>query len=132
GAGAERAAGCRCGDPRQRPGRSPRARRRALGGASGGPWNRDARRGGRVGRPRTAGAEALAALGAAAGEDLAAVGGRHAGTEAVVALALEVAGLEGALGGHGVGSSAVTQRKEPAILGCQDPPGQSPPSPALP
>src|SRR5690606_40218093 len=46
------------------------------------------------------GAEALAALGAAAGEDLAAVGGRHARTETVVALALEIAGLVGALGGH--------------------------------
>src|SRR5690606_9659699 len=46
------------------------------------------------------GRQAPAALGAAAGQDLAAVGGRHAGTEAVVALALEVAGLESALGGH--------------------------------
>jgi len=46
------------------------------------------------------GAEALAALGATAGQHLAAVGRGHACTEAVVALALEVAGLVGALGGH--------------------------------
>src|SRR5690348_17214008 len=55
-------------------------------------WRRRGRRG--------SGAEALAALGATAGQDLAAVGRRHAGTEAVVALALEVAGLVRALGGH--------------------------------
>src|SRR5690606_30262924 len=67
------------------------------------------------GRPGASGGEALAALGAAAGKDLAAIGGRHAGTEAVVALALEVAGLVGALGGHD-GCSSGTQRKEPAIL----------------
>src|SRR3546814_16902551 len=55
-----------------------------------------------AGRGETAsGRQALAAIGAAAGDDLAAVGGLHAGTEAVVALALEVAGLVGALGGHG-------------------------------
>jgi hypothetical protein len=47
------------------------------------------------------GAKTLAALGATAREDLAAIGRRHAGTETVVALALEVAGLVGALGGHG-------------------------------
>ena len=46
-------------------------------------------------------AEAGAALGAATGQDLAAIGGGHAGAEAVVALALEVAGLVGTLGGHG-------------------------------
>lgn len=46
-------------------------------------------------------AEAGTALGAAAGKDLAAVGGLHAGTETVVALTLDIAGLVGALGGHG-------------------------------
>src|SRR5690606_39929319 len=45
---------------------------------------------------RRSGAEAHAALGATARQDLAAVGRLHAGTEAVVALALEVAGLVGA------------------------------------
>src|SRR5207344_3388527 len=46
-------------------------------------------------------AEARTALGAATGQDLAAVLGRHAGTETVVALALEVRRLVGTLGGHG-------------------------------
>src|SRR5690606_25380029 len=70
------------------------------------------------------GRQALAALGAAAGEDLAAVGGLHAGTEAVVALALEVAGLVGALGGHG-GTRADTRRKEPESLLRADLAGQA-------
>src|SRR3546814_18715088 len=73
-----------------------------------------------AGRGETASCrQALAALGAAAGDDLAAVGGLHAGTEDVVALELEVAGLVGALGGHG-GSRDDTRRKEPAILLCAD------------
>src|SRR3546814_18166275 len=71
-----------------------------------------------AGRGETAsGRQALAALGAAAGDDLAAVGGLHAGTEAVVALALEVAGLVGALGGHG-GTRDGKRRQEPEGLLC--------------
>src|SRR3546814_6412860 len=78
-----------------------------------------------AGRGETAsGRQALAALGAAAGDDLAAVGGLHAGTEAVVALALEVAGLVGALGGHG-GTREDTRRKEPESLLCADLAGQA-------
>src|SRR3546814_8457930 len=78
-----------------------------------------------AGRGETAsGRQALAALGAAAGDDLAAVGGLHAGTDAVVALALEVAGLVGALGGHG-GTRADTRRKEPESLLCDDLAGQA-------
>src|SRR4249919_3877814 len=69
------------------------------------------------------GGETLAALGAATGQDLAAVGGRHAGTEAVVALALEVAGLEGALGGHGA-ARAVRRRKRLSILARSSTSGQ--------
>src|SRR5690606_23890417 len=61
------------------------------------------------------GAQALAALGAATRQDLAAVSRLHAGTEAVVALALEVAGLVGALGGHG-GTRFVNGAKEPESL----------------
>src|SRR5690606_26105507 len=57
------------------------------------------------------GRQALAALGAAAGQDLAAAGRLHACTEAVVALALEVAGLEGALGGHGGVAQVPVTRK---------------------
>src|SRR5690606_26338687 len=58
-----------------------------------------------AGRESASGRQALAALGTATGQDLAAVSGLHAGTEAVVAGALEVAGLVGALGGHGGSSS---------------------------
>src|SRR5690606_20736374 len=73
------------------------------------------------------GAEALAALGAATRQDLAAADGLHPCTEAVVALALEVAGLVRALGGHGdtlKGSGS----KEPAILRSRQRPGQPPPA----
>src|SRR5690606_16567384 len=72
-----------------------------------------------AGRGGTAsGRQALAALGAATGEDLAAVGGLHAGTEAVVALALEVAGLVGALGGHGGSSSSYASERTGDSSGC--------------
>lgn len=46
-------------------------------------------------------AEALAALGAARGQDLLAVLGRHARTEPVAPFALQVARLESPFGGHG-------------------------------
>jgi hypothetical protein len=55
------------------------------------------------GSPEAAGAldaEAGAALGAATGQNLAAIGGFHAGTKTVVALALDIAGLVRAFGGH--------------------------------
>src|SRR3546814_5630821 len=78
-----------------------------------------------AGRGETAsGRQALAALGAAAGDDLAAVGGLHAGTEAVVALALEVAGMVGAIGGHG-GARDDKRREEPERLTCADLAGQA-------
>src|SRR5690606_18047670 len=76
----------------------------------GGPGLRKAGLHAAGGAGRRSGAEALAALGAATREDLAAVGGLHAGTETVVALALEVAGLVGALGGHG-GTRLKSDRK---------------------
>src|SRR5262245_23009976 len=84
---------------------------RGLAGVSQTNASRAQRAGARILR---LGAKTLAALGAAAGEDLAAIGGRHAGTETVVALALEVAGLVGALGGHG--SARRKRRKRPRIL----------------
>src|SRR5690606_25014548 len=89
------------------------------------------RHGGRAGA--ASGRQAPATLGAAAGQDLAAVGGLHAGTEAVVALALEVAGLESALGGH-LGSSRAGRPNgraalnEPEILALGPDPRQ--PAPA--
>src|SRR3546814_12670288 len=73
-----------------------------------------------AGRGETAsGRQALAALGAAAGDDLAAVGGLPAGTEAVVALALAVSGLVGSLGGPR-GARADTPRKQPEGLPFSD------------
>jgi hypothetical protein len=45
-------------------------------------------------------AEAGAALGAAASQNLAAIGSFHAGTETVIAFAFEIAGLVRAFGGH--------------------------------
>src|SRR5690606_3063629 len=99
--------------------RTSRGKRAFMGGAA------RSRPSTSAGRDETAsGRQALAALGAAAGEDLAAVGGLHAGTEAVVALALEVAGLVGALGGHG-GTRADTRRKEPESLLRADLAGQA-------
>src|SRR5690606_17566020 len=106
---------------------SARARTRTLRGKRAFMWWGTARSrpSTSAGRDETAsGRQALAALGAAAGEDLAAVGGLHAGTEAVVALALEVAGLVGALGGHG-GTRADTRRKEPESLLRADLAGQA-------
>jgi hypothetical protein len=55
------------------------------------------------GSPKAAGAldaEAGAALGAATGQNFAAVSGLHAGTETVVAFAFQIAGLICAFGGH--------------------------------
>jgi hypothetical protein len=57
--------------------------------------------------------EAMTALGAAASQHLATVGGLHAGTEAVIALALEIAGLIGAFGCHG-GVSKTNEQGRPA------------------
>jgi hypothetical protein len=59
---------------------------------------------GPVAVPKQSGGEARTAFGAAAGKNLAAIGGFHAGTETVIALTLEIAGLVGALGGHDSGS----------------------------
>ncbi len=47
------------------------------------------------------GAQTLPALGAARGENLLAVLGRHTRAEPVAPFALQVAGLESPLGGHG-------------------------------
>src|SRR5690606_27573366 len=104
------------GAPRRTRGYIPRANGPGPceGIARAGPWSSrwiSRRPGVRKTGPRCeSGAQALAALGTATRQDLAAVGRLHAGTEAVVALALEVAGLEGALGGHG-GTRFVMGRK---------------------
>src|SRR5690606_25248204 len=93
--------------------RTWRGNRAVMGGTA------QSRSSAKAGRGGTAsGRQDLATLGAATGQDLAAVGGLHAGTEAVVALALEVAGLVGALGGHGRDSSSDASERTGDSSGC--------------